>query len=326
MVITLQPSLELNQTTMKQEILLHHYPLSPFAEKVRRILGFKGLGWSSVHIPMMMPKPDVVALTGGHRRTPILQIGADVYCDTALIADVLEHLAPTPTLYPEHAKGLTRTVAQWADTLLFPVAMAYHWQPKGAEYVFQQLGTVDAAAFAADRTAMRGGQARMALPEATITYKSYLRRIANMLEHSPYLCGQTPSLADFAVYHPVWFTIKNVPMLSGILDATPQVRSWFDRMSAWGWGNTKDVTSAGAIEIAKNATPAALKEEIFEDVHGIPLGSKVILHAESFGVEPCEGELIAATKTRFSIKRTDPRAGTVHVHFPRIGFVIKPAL
>jgi len=308
---------------MNPTILLHNYPVSPFAEKVRRILGYKGLNWGNVLIPMIMPKPDVVALTGGHRRTPLLQIGADIYCDTALISDVLEHLAPNPTLYPEHTKGLTRTISQWADTLLFPVAMAYNFQPKGAEQVFAKMGAEAAKAFAADRSAMRGGQPRMSPPEATITYKSYLRRIANMLDSSAFLCGETPSLADFSVYHPIWFTINNVPNISDVLDATPQIRNWYDRMSKWGWGNTTEVTSAQALEISKNATPATLKSEAFEDVHGIALGSKVILHAESFGVEPTEGVLIAATKTRFTLKRTDPRAGTVNVHFPRIGFVIK---
>ena len=71
------------------DLVLHHYPESPYAEKVRRILGFKGLAWKSVTIPMMMPKPDLLALTGGYRKTPVLQIGADVYCDTDLIARVL---------------------------------------------------------------------------------------------------------------------------------------------------------------------------------------------------------------------------------------------
>ncbi|HCE29343.1 MAG TPA: glutathione S-transferase, partial [Comamonadaceae bacterium] len=65
-------------------LILHHYPASPFAEKVRCVLGFKNLAWKSVIIPSVMPKPDVVALTGGYRRTPLLQIGADIYCDTAL--------------------------------------------------------------------------------------------------------------------------------------------------------------------------------------------------------------------------------------------------
>ena len=76
---------------MTTELILHHYPSSPFAEKVRLVLGFKQLPWKSVIIPSVMPKPDVVALTGGYRRTPVLQIGADIYCDTSLICEVLEH-------------------------------------------------------------------------------------------------------------------------------------------------------------------------------------------------------------------------------------------
>ncbi len=52
------------------ELILHHYANSPFSEKVRLVLGLKGLSWRSVTVPVMMPKPDVLALTGGYRRTP----------------------------------------------------------------------------------------------------------------------------------------------------------------------------------------------------------------------------------------------------------------
>ena len=90
------------------DLILHHYLTSPFSEKVRLILGAKKLPWKSVFIPPIMPKPDVEVLTGGYRKTPFLQIGADIYCDSALIADVLEHLRPEPTLYPEPEKGMKR--------------------------------------------------------------------------------------------------------------------------------------------------------------------------------------------------------------------------
>ena len=73
------------RVTPLSEIILHHYSESPFAEKIRAILGFKRLNYRSVLVPMMLPKPDVIALTGGYRRTPILQIGSDIYCDTALV-------------------------------------------------------------------------------------------------------------------------------------------------------------------------------------------------------------------------------------------------
>jgi hypothetical protein len=66
-----------------------------------------------------------------------------------------------------------------------------------------------------------------------------------------------------------------------------------------------------------------LKNDVFQDEHGIPLGSQVSITAESFGLEPTEGELVAATRTRYSLRRVDARAGTVHVHFPRVGFVLK---
>ena len=136
------------------DIILHHYPTSPFAEKIRCVLGFKQLAWKSVIIPAIMPKPDVVALTGGYRKTPILQIGSDVYCDTALICDVLEHLQPTPTLYPAAHKGMARVLAQWADTTLFWAAMGYNLQPKGAAAMFEGAPPEAAKAFGTDRAAM----------------------------------------------------------------------------------------------------------------------------------------------------------------------------
>ena len=60
------------------DILLHHYDNSPFSEKIRLALGLKRLAWRSVIQPNMMPKPHLVPLTGGYRRIPVLQIGADV--------------------------------------------------------------------------------------------------------------------------------------------------------------------------------------------------------------------------------------------------------
>lgn len=305
--------------------ILHHYPLSPFAEKVRLILGYKQLSWQSVHIPMYMPKPDVVALTGGHRRTPFLQIGADIYCDTSLICDVLERLAPKPTLYPEAVKGAARFVAQWADSMLFPVAMAYNFQPAGAAHVLQGWSPDDVKVFVQDRTTMRGGAPRMPPADAQGMYKSYLRRLSSMLEQHSFLLGDAPCVADFSAYHPTWYTWRQVPPLAGILDATPHVLDWLARMEKIGHGTHTDLSSSQAIQIAHDSTPADVSQDPFIDLHGIPLGSRVVITAESFGLEPTEGELVAATRTRYTVRRTDERAGTVHVHFPRVGFILKKA-
>ena len=305
------------------DLILHHYPTSPFAEKVRLMLGYKKLAWKSVIVPMIMPKPDVVALTGGYRKTPILQIGADIYCDTALISDVLEHLQPEPTLYPEPSKGMGRTLAQWGDTTLFWTAMAYNFQPAGAAQVFAGAPPEAAKAFAEDRQAMRQGMPRMPAADAAAAYKSYLRRMSDMLDDWPFLLGALPSIADFAAYHPLWFTRTRTPAVAGVLDATPAVLEWMDRMAAIGHDQSEKCSAAEAVAVAAAATPAMVRDDIFQDEHDIALGSQVTIRSENFGLEPTSGELVAATRMHYTLRRTDERAGTVHVHFPRIGYTLK---
>src|ERR1700761_4499261 len=95
--------------------------MSPFAEKVRLILGFKNRHWSSVLIPNIMPKPDLTALTGGYRKTPVLQIGADIYCDSQLIMRELDHRHPSPSFYPAGG-GATDGLAWWAEKTTFSQA------------------------------------------------------------------------------------------------------------------------------------------------------------------------------------------------------------
>jgi len=307
-------------------IILHHYPTSPFSEKIRLVLGYKQLAWKSVIVPAILPKPDVLALTGGYRKTPFMQIGSDVYCDSALICDVLEHLQPTPTLYPDAATGLARIVAQWADSTLFWAAMAYNLQRQGIAAMFEGAPPEAAKAFGADRAAMAVGMTRLRPADASAAYKSYLRRIANLLEGQDFLLGSAPCVADFAAYHPLWFSRVRVPVMAGILDATPAVLVWIDRMAAFGHGTAEKFSATEAIATCAAATGTTdVNGMYFQDDHGIPLGTRVTVAAESFGAETTEGELIAATRTYFTLRRVDQRAGVVQVHFPRIGYVLKKA-
>jgi glutathione S-transferase len=312
------------------DLILHHYPRSPFSEKIRIALGYKKLTWKSVIIPAIMPKPDVIALTGGYRKTPILQVGADVYCDTALICDVLEHVELEPTLYPPHLKGVSRVFAQWADTTLFWAAMAYNLQPRGAAHVFSKAPPEAAKAFGEDRKAMSAGMVRLRPADATSAYRSYLRRIAHMVEEHDFLFGTDPCVADFATYHSLWYTRVQVPVLADILNATPAVAEWLDRVAAIGHGGMNPFNAADAITVAQGTDPMPpgqnlLIDSAFQDDHGIALGTPVTITAESFGPEPTAGVLVAATRTHYTLAREGPRTGTVHVHFPRIGYVLRKA-
>jgi glutathione S-transferase len=268
----------------------------------------------------------VEVLTGGYRKTPFLQIGADMYCDSALIADVLEHLQPEPTLYPEPEKGMSRILAQWADTTLFWAAMAWNLQPRGAAEVFAKAPPEAAKAFGEDRGKMSAGNmTRLRPADATSAYKSYLRRLSDMLDEKPFLLGEVPSIADFSAYHPLWYT-RRIESVRTILDLTPAVIDWLDRMAAIGHGVPEKFTSDEAIAVAKAATPhTLLTDSTFQDDHGIPLGSAVTVRAESFGLEETPGTLVAATRTHYTLERSSERTGTVHVHFPRIGYVLKKA-
>src|ERR1700719_2536493 len=83
------------------QVILHHYPLSPYSEKIRLALGLKGVSWNSVDIPVWTPRPKLTPMTGGYRRTPILQVGAEFYCDTLHILRAIEELGTSGSLYPK---------------------------------------------------------------------------------------------------------------------------------------------------------------------------------------------------------------------------------
>src|SRR3989338_8056968 len=133
------------------ELILHHYDASPFAENARLMLGFKQLSWRSVDIPRVMPKPDLTALTGGYRKTPVLQVGADIYCDTALIARRLDAEKSTPALFPEGQEFNVASLAQWADAVVFQHAVSLAFQPESMALRFGNLPPAAIKGFMADR-------------------------------------------------------------------------------------------------------------------------------------------------------------------------------
>jgi glutathione S-transferase len=304
-------------------IILHHYPMSPFAEKIRLMFGYKGLHWSSVHIPNIMPKPDLTALTGGYRKTPVMQIGADIYCDTALIADVIDSLSPTPTLYPSGIAGASRTLAQWADSTLFWTSIPFTMQPAGLAHMFEGLPPETVKAFGDDRILFRANLPRMRPADAVAAFTLYLQRLEEILGKQGFFFGSAPSIADFSIYHNLWFVERGGPVAK-ILESYPALQAWRARMSAFGHGTHEKLESEAAIAIAHGAAvePCAGDNA---GAHGISVGEKVIVAATDTGTDPIEGALYGATPDRISIAREDARAGQVVVHFPRLGFELRRA-
>lgn len=309
------------------ELILHHYPQSPFAEKVRLMLGFKGLVWHSVLIPAVMPKPDLVALTGGYRRTPVLQIGADIYCDSALIARRLEREKATPALFPEGKEAVAASLAQFADQVLFQHGVAINFQPKGMAARFAGAPEAVVQGFVADRKALfSGGTAsRLDSDVALSQWPALIGRLELQLNRDgEFLLGDQACVADFAHYHPLWFVASNAAVAEA-LDGYPAVQAWMSRIADFGHGSCTAMEAAEAITIARQATPQSLPANDFVSPGGFAVGQPVAVNAVDYGTEEVAGKLVFEDAEEIVIAREDPRAGLVQVHFPRFGFRISAA-
>ncbi|VVQ12823.1 hypothetical protein PS934_03893 [Pseudomonas fluorescens] len=307
------------------ELILHHYPTSPFAEKARLLLGFKGLSWRSVKISPVMPKPDLTALTGGYRKTPVLQVGADIYCDTALIARRLEQEKALPAFFPEGQEMITASFAAWADSVVFQHAVSLVFQPESIAVRFGNLPQEAIKAFLADRAGLfSGGSAtKLSIEQAKHQWPTIMSRLEQQLqrEEGDYLFGE-PSIADFALAHCLWF-LKATPVTAPLVEAYPAVNAWHERVLGFGHGASSEMSSEEALAMARASTPAALPDEQFVDPNGYTAGQQVVIAATDYGVDSVAGELLFAGREELIVRRKDERGGVVHVHFPRFGFRIE---
>jgi glutathione S-transferase len=303
--------------------ILHQYAGSPFSEKLRLAFGFKRLRWAAVEIPVIMPKPDVLALTGGYRKTPVLQLGADIYCDTALAAQVIERLQPVPTLYPASAP-LAQPLAQWADSTLFWCAVPWAVQPASASVLMGNAPPEALKSFAVDRASFTAGMKRLTVPEAGIQllrhFDAFERQLA---DGRAFLLGAEASIADFSAAHCLWFIRRATPV-AGILAPFAALNAWLDRVLAFGHGQREKMTSAEAVAVAAQAAAAGRHAPAtVQPGQGLGAGLWVTVAATDYGTDPVAGTLVGLDDAEIVVRRSDERAGTVHVHFPRAGFQVR---
>ncbi|GEP55793.1 glutathione S-transferase family protein [Reyranella soli] len=305
------------------DVILHHYAASPFAEKVRVALGLKQAAWKSVDIPNVMPKPDLMPLTGGYRKTPVMQIGADIYCDTQLIMLELDRRLPTPSLLPKGREGEARAITMWVDRNIFGPAVGVVMSQIPIEGRFGE-------AFKKDRSEFSGRnfdpeRLRAALPMVRDqTYALLFIARAMLSDGRKFLLGAEPCLADCALYNPVWFIQSQLGETAAPLDQLPEIVAWSQRMKALGAGKRTDIKASEALDVAKAAKPGDTAVDS-GDPSGLKAGQKISVTPDDTGRVPVEGILVGLTPDRVSILRSDPRVGDVVVHFPRAGFVVVPS-
>ena len=300
------------------DLVFHHYDASPFAEKVRTIFGFKGIDWRSVQIPRMMPKPELTPLTGGYRKTPVMQFGAHIYCDTQIIIRELEARYPSPTLFPDNSQFLGWGTSFWTDKLLFSTAAAI---------VFGTFGEQMPPEFVKDRMEYSGGGINIEKMKAALPIS--LQQFAAMMDWAEqglsdgrdYFLGSEASLVDFNLNYTVRFACR-APAAKEILSEYPNLTAWLSRVAAFGEGASTEMDAADALEIAKNDDVSDYRGDIGakEDKRA---GDEVSVMPNDTGRIPVSGELVTLNHREIAIRHKNDIVGEVIIHFPRAGFIMK---
>jgi len=300
------------------DLILHHYDFSNFAEKARLMLGFKGLAWRGVEQPPILPKPDLAPLTGGYRRIPVLQEGADLWCDTRLIARELERRVPEPTLFPVASSGAAEAIAWWAEhQFMRPVALFV----SGINADHMPAGLHE------DRARLHGlpppsiEAVRKAAVRNLHLVRPQIQWLADMLQDGrSYLLGAEPCIADFAAHHVIWFFKGRHIDCRHELLPYPRLLAWRDRMAAIGHGQRTDIDPSVALAEARAAEPAPAARTSHPQ-EGDPLpGEQARVRPADNARDWVEGEVNFVDTQEIALVRHDPDVGRVAVHFPRLGY------
>ncbi len=298
------------------ELILHQYLMSPFSQKVRKVLAYKDLAYREVEQPAWMPKPHLTPLTGGYRRIPVLQIGADVYCDSALIVRKLEEIAPTPSIYPDGNVAAAEALAEWADKILFVAAVPLVVTALADEIPDRLLN---------DRTRMSPDftldSLSSAVPSARSSMHSHVALLETTLAGRPYLLGPCFSVADAAVFHCLWFA-RSDPGTREMIGQYEAVSRWLARLEAMGSGRATPMEPDDALAVARASQPQTPPRSDPGDPNDFQVGAPLTIAAGDVPSDVFEGELLYAADHEIAILRNDPRLGALAVHFPRSGYIV----
>jgi glutathione S-transferase len=303
--------------------ILHHYEFSTFSEKIRTALGFKQLTWKSVDIPGLPPRPLLTPLTGGYRRAPVLQIGADIYCDTHAILGALDRMKPSPSLFPTGSEGLARGLGfAWERQMWVPtIGVLVHFigEHIPPEFIKDRKEAYLGIDISKDAMAPQ-------FQEHVQFVRGQIAWLSQAVTAHKYVLGDQLSAADLACWQTIFLLRKNCPPeVDALLNLDP-ILPWYERIASLGHGTFTAMTPEEAFEVAKNSKPQAVTHiKISAIAEGIAVGSKVTVTPEDNARVPVEGNLIASDAFNIVIHRRDDAAGDLHVHFPRLGYTLVAA-
>jgi glutathione S-transferase len=274
-----------------------------------------------VLISRIMPRPDLMPLTGGYRRTPVIQIGADIFCDTQCIMRELEQRYPEPSLFPQRHRGIGRASAMWTDRSFLQNTV---------NLVFGSLAHAVPQSFVEDRERLRGAKfdiaaMKAAIPQMRDQYRAHIDWIESELaDQGEWLSGDRCGLLDINAYMNVWYVRSNLRVADELLEGFSRVHDWETRVRAIGHGTRVEISSADALKLARDNTPQTATSSDPLDPNGRKVGDLVDVTPDDYGKVPVRGRIVASSAQTIAIARRDDVAGDVVVHFPRAGFLVTP--
>lgn len=303
------------------DLILHHYWASPFAHKIRMAMGLAGLPWMSVEIPRVPPKPLLLPLTADYRRTPVLQVGADVYCDTHNIVQVLADATPMAgeRLFPGPSRAVALVLAEWVDQTLFPLAV---------RVVMTEALDTAPPDFIQDRGGLYFGPGwtpeglRSDAPGVILQLEAGLSRLESWLAGLGHCDSRALSYGDVAAAFIAWFLRGRWSRGAEVLQDHPCLCEVESALEGVGQQPASQLAAEEALIIAEQAVP--------QTPTGIQSRADLVV-GQSVGIRPYVqssdpevfGRLRALKADRISIDHEHPDVGHVAVHFPVAGYQIR---
>ncbi len=206
------------------QINLYQYTVSPFSEKVRRVLTYKQLKWNPIDCHYS-DKSNLLKVTGGtYTRVPVLEWDGEVVCNSVDIIKWLDRKVPNPPVIPDEVRGLCEVIDQWADNTLFPLVM---WIT-----LPDLLDNAGDAALKANREKLVGmttAQMRERIPTLRDQLKSLCAMIDKQVAGRDFFLGARFTLADASLYHPFFFLALN-PNNFALVNEYPSLKRWHERI------------------------------------------------------------------------------------------------
>ena len=257
---------------MAHEIILHHYSTSPFSEKVRLAFGIKKLAWRSVESPTCMPKPDLLPLTGGYRKIPVMQIGADIFCDTQIILRELERRFPEPI---DLSASRTASLMAWGSGPTGRSSCrAWAWYSARSATWCRKSSSKDRAKMSGSAFSTEAMRAA-----APFCQRSMARACGDFIaettgRRSRFRAGAKPGAATSTAIMNLWWLKRSVPQVAELISKEfPEDGSMVSRASnAIGHGKPTPMEPKEALAIAKAATSEAKEADDPFDPRGCKPG------------------------------------------------------